>query len=306
VTGLVVFGGAASFVISSTVMPFATLSGFTSANTLDLAEVAFSSAGTVNFSDESLVVTEGGHNYVLQFAGDYTNDVFAIASDGADGTLVTVSDPPCFVAGTLIATPSGAVAVERLSVGDIVLTEGGGVAPITWIGARRVDCSRHPDPSRIWPVRIRADAFAPARPTRDLLLSPDHAIFAEGVLIPVKHLLNGHTIAQVATDEVTYVHLELPRHAVILAEGLPVESYLDTGDRGAFTGVESPRMLHPVFGSERADIALVMDALGFAPLRVTGPEVERARAALARRAHLDAELGPRGGRRQASRKRRDL
>ena len=290
VTGLVVFGGAGSFVISNTVMPFATLSGFTSANTLDLASVAYSSGGTVNFSDGSLVIAEGGKTYVLELSGAYPHEVFHIASDPFAGTLVTVADAPCFVTGTLIATPHGNTPVERLSVGDLVLTEGGGPTPITWIGSRRVDCRRLPEPARVRPVRIRADAFGPARPERDLFISPDHAIFAEGVLIPVKHLINGRSIAQVAADEVTYFHLELPQHAVILAEGLAVESYLDTGDRGAFNGAEGPRALHPVFGSERTDIGMVMEVMGYAPLRVTGPEVERTRAALSQRADAEAEL----------------
>lgn len=309
IAGTVVFGGQAGLVIDNAVLPFATLSGFTPTNTLDLEGVAYSAGGTTNFSDGSLVITEGGQNYVLQFAGNYATDAFTLAPDHTGGTLVEDSAPPCFMAGTLIATPQGAVPVERLAVGDIVLTEGGGVAPITWIGARRIDCTRHPQPARIWPVRIRADAFAPARPTRDLFLSPDHAVLAEGVLIPVKHLLNGRTVAQVAVDEVVYFHLELPRHAVILAEGLTVETYLDTGDRGAFTDAAGPRMLHPVFGSERGDIALVMEALGCAPFRVAGPEVERARAALAQRASAARDPGPRETRRrppgESRRKRRN-
>ena len=297
VTGSVVFGGGGSFVISNTAMPFATLSNFTSTNTLDLASVPFSSAGTTNFADGSLIITEDGQNYVLQFSGAFRHDTFGIAADPAGGTLVTVMDPPpCLVAGTRIATPQGVVAVERLSVGDLVLTAGGGVAPVIWIGSRRIDCSRHADAARIWPVRIRASAFAPARPLRDLFLSPDHAVLAEGVLIPVKHLVNGHSVMQVVWDEVMYFHLELPHHATILAEGLPVESYLDTGDRAAFTGVEAPRTLHPVFGSERTDIAFVMDALACAPFRVTGLEVERTRALLAHRASVEAGLNAPSGR----------
>jgi hypothetical protein len=31
-----------------------------------------------------------------------------------------------------------------------------------------------------------------------------------------------------------YVHVELDRHDILLAEGLPAESYLDTGNRAAF------------------------------------------------------------------------
>ena len=296
--GSLVFGGEGSFVISGSALPFATISGFFEGDSIDLASVAYSSAVTSNFSDDNLVIREDGQSYVLQFAGTFKHQQFVLSADPSDGTLITLVDPPCFLAGTLIATPSGGVVVERLSVGDIVLTKDGGTAPITWIGSRRIDGSRHADPTRIWPVRICADAFGPSRPTRDLYLSPDHAVFCEGVLIPVKHLLNGRSIAQLATVDVTYFHLELPQHAVILAEGLAVESYLDTGDRGAFTGAKMPRPLHPVFGSERADIGLVMDVLGCAPFRVTGPEVEQTRAALARRVQAEAEGSARGGRRQ--------
>jgi antigen 43 len=306
VAGSVVLQDEGTFIISSTAMPFATLSGFTSTNTLDLASVPYVSGGTAILADGSLVITEGGHNYILQLAGAFRHDDFHLVPDSVAGTLVTVMDPPpCFMAGTLIATPDGPVAVERLSVGDVVLTEGGAVEPITWIGSRRIDCNRHVDPARIWPVRILAHAFAPSRPKRDLYLSPDHAILAEGVLIPVKHLLNGRSIIQVAADAVLYFHLELPRHAVILAEGLAVESYLDTGDRTAFSGTAGARALHPAFGSERTDITLVMEALGCAPFRVTGPEVEQTRAVLAKRAHIEAEIGPRGRRRQGRRQRRD-
>jgi autotransporter passenger strand-loop-strand repeat protein len=303
--GSVFFGDEGALVLSSTAMPFATLSGFNETTSIDLAAVPYSATYTSNFADDNLVIKEGGQSYVLQFAGTFRHEQFVISADPQGGTLITLVDPPCFVAGTLIATPSGAVAVEDLSLGDTVLTAGGEAAPIIWRGCRRVDCNRHADPVRIRPVCIRVDAFGPFRPTRDLFLSPDHAIFAAGVLIPVRHLINGRSVVQVKADEVAYYHLELPRHALILAEGLAVESYLDTGDRGAFAGTASPRALHAIFGSERADVALVMEALGYAPLRVSGPEVEQTRALLARRALAAAEAGPRGGRRQGRPLRRD-
>jgi hypothetical protein len=59
-------------------------------------------------------------------------------------------------------------------------------------------------------------------------------VFVDGVLIPIRYLVNGRTIAQEKVDAVTYYHVELPRHDVVLADGLPCESYLDTGNRGAF------------------------------------------------------------------------
>jgi hypothetical protein len=144
-----------------------------------------------------------------------------------------------------------------------------------------VDCARHPKPLSVRPVRIAAHAFGPGLPARPLFLSPDHAVFAEGVLIPVKHLVNGTSIAQVAADAVTYFHIELSEHAIIRAEGLPAESYLDTGDRLDFANGGGAMTLHPVWGTEARDVTLIHDALGAAPLRVAGPEVDRARAWLA-------------------------
>jgi hypothetical protein len=63
-------------------------------------------------------------------------------------------------------------------------------------------------------------------------------VHLDGVLIPVRHLLNGASIVQEPVDHVTYWHVELPTHGVLLAEGLPVESYLDTGNRPAFADPE--------------------------------------------------------------------
>jgi hypothetical protein len=190
---------------------------------------------------------------------------------------VTADVMPCFHAGTRIATPDGAVAVETLRVGDLVSTASGGARPIVWVGSRRVDCTRHPRPELVHPVRIAAGAFGPRLPKRDLILSPDHAVFAEGVLIPVKRLVNGASVAVEPRASVEYFHVELDRHDVVLAEGLPTESYLDAGDRDRFSGGACVA-LHPDFSSR------VWEADGCAPLRIVGAEVDRVRDALARRA----------------------
>ena len=129
--------------------------------------------------------------------------------------------------GTRISAKQGDIAVEDLLVGDyaaVILGETPQL--VVWIGSRRINCSRHPEPEKVWPVRIRKNAFGSGRPCRDLFLSPDHAVFMNDVLIPVKYLINDNSITQVPMDEVTYYHIELPQHDVLIAEGLPVESYL--------------------------------------------------------------------------------
>ena len=184
---------------------------------------------------------------------------------------------PCFASGTAIATPGGPRAVETLAPGDAVLTGDGTARTVVWVGRREVDCGRHPDPRQVRPVRVAAGAFAPGVPSRDLLLSPDHAIHAEGVLIPVRYLINGTTVAQLPAARVTYHHVELATHAVLLAEGLPVESFLDTGQRALMAGEGTPP--HPP-----QDAARIREALACAPHCIVGPEVARVRAHLARRA----------------------
>ena len=117
-------------------------------------------------------------------------------------------------------------------------------------------------------------------PTRDLLLSPDHAVFVDDVLIPIRYLVNDTTVARVVADQVTYWHVELDRHDILLASGLPAESFLDTGNRAAFANGGSVVRAHPDFAR------LTWEGQGCAPLVITGPVVETTRARLAHRARM--------------------
>lgn len=144
----------------------------------------------------------------------------------------------CFARGTAIMTPSGPVPVEALAAGDAVLTASGAPRPIQWIGCSQIRCDRHRNPGRVMPVRIQQHAFGAGLPVRDLVLSPEHAVYHDGVMIPVHCLVNGTTIRQVSVESAAYYHIELPHHDVLLAEGLPAESYLDTGARHAMTPLD--------------------------------------------------------------------
>jgi hypothetical protein len=148
---------------------------------------------------------------------------------------------------------------------------------VRWLGRRRLDCRRHPRPWDVLPVRIRQDAFVPGQPRRDLVLSPDHAVLVAGALIPVRYLVNGATIVQEDAGTVEYWHVELDRHDVLLAEGLPSESYLDTGNRADFENGGAPLTLHP-------DFAARGPAETCQPLVLGGPGLADARARLLRRA----------------------
>jgi autotransporter passenger strand-loop-strand repeat protein len=189
------------------------------------------------------------------------------------GFTPTVS---CFAAGTRIATARGEIAVQAIGVGDkLQVLLGSGFAEVVWVGQREVDCARHPNPRKVWPVRVAEGAFGPGRPHTDLFLSPDHAIHVEAVLIPIKHLINGSTITQVPVARVTYHHIELAQHDVVLAEGLPAESFLDLRDGSNYKNRPGPTRLYPDYS------ARMWEAFGCARLVVTGPEFVAARALVA-------------------------
>ncbi len=196
------------------------------------------------------------------------------------GVRLTV---PCYARGTRILTVTGEVAVEDLRPGDVVITasgDGPALHPIRWIGYRRIDldCYAEQDAIAVTPIRIRTGAFGPRRPTRDLLLSPGHAVFvtdpAGPLLVPIRCLVNAHTICwEPARGIVIYYHVELDQHDVLLANNLPAESYCDTGNRHEFANGE---LVQPLanFAAMPAGAPLRL------PFLLAGPRVEKLRIAL--------------------------
>ena len=233
----------------------------------------------------------GSGNFVYLFTpgGDFVtfeNVETLIFNDGTYDTA-TGNFVACFAAGTRILAERGQVAVEDLLTGARVLAHTGdgrmSSRRIIWIGHRSIDCRRHPKPWLVWPVRVMADAFGPGRPRRDVFLSPDHAVFVDGVLIPIRYLINGRSVAQVPAPAVTYFHVELARHAVLSAEGLPAESYLDTGHRADFTSRGHKATLHPDVASLR------WEAEACAPLIIAGPKLAAVRRWVNARAAIAAD-----------------
>ena len=197
---------------------------------------------------------------------------------------VTASDPisiVCYAKGTLITTERGQVAVEKLKVGDQVLTVSGQYEPVKWLGHRRINCKRQANPAQAWPVRVAKDAFGLDLPTRDLILSPGHAVLVDGNLVPIIHLTNGITITQEPWSKVTYYHVELPSHNAIYAEGLPAETYLDDNNRKFFLEANSQDAvvdLDAPFSEERSQANWAQ--YGFAPMVNGGPALEAIRTKL--------------------------
>ncbi len=273
------FSNRAATALNTGVIAFGTAAANTSQHINNLAwgdRITFAGAdftgdtAAFDAATHVLTVKSGGatvltmNNVTLQSGAA---DSFAVAGDAITAV--------CYAAGTQILTPAGERAIETLQPGDVVLTEAeGGLLPrpVQWIGRRRLDLLAHPQPGRVAPIRIQRDAFADAVPHADLLVSPDHAVVVDGSLVCARQLVNGTTIRQeTALDSVTYLHVELDGHAILLAEGLAAESYLDTGNHDFFAdAADKPATDAGLQGQQRRQAAsclpFVWDGAAVQPL----------------------------------------
>jgi len=162
-----------------------------------------------------------------------TNDGSLEFEDQID--LVAASFTVCFLAGTAIACPDGDRPIEDLAIGDLVLCADGSSRPVRFVG-RQTYATLFADRLRTLPIRIAAGALGDGLPLRDLCVSPDHALLVDGVLVQAGALVNGTTIARMKglPERFTYYHVELDDHALILAEGVPAETFVDNVTRRRF------------------------------------------------------------------------
>jgi hypothetical protein len=165
----------------------------------------------------------------------YSNDVRL--GEGVDAPVIDNGFfPICFVAGTMIATDKGLVAVEMLRPGDLVMTRDAGLQPLVWVGIRRLGKADLAARENWRPVRIGAGALGDHLPERDVLVSPQHRVLVRSpiadrmvdsaeVLVPAKDLTTLPAIDR-ADDvkRVTYVHLLFETHQIVFAEGAEMES----------------------------------------------------------------------------------
>ena len=147
--------------------------------------------------------------------------------------------------------------VEALAIGDPVRTADGRTAPVRWVGVQSV-VTLFADPLRTLPIRIAAGALGEDLPIRDLCVSPDHALLLDGVLVQAGALVNGTTIVRETAmpERFTYYHVELDDHSLILAEGVPAETFVDNVTRRRFDNWAEYAAL---YGEDAAAIA-EMDA----------------------------------------------
>ncbi len=149
----------------------------------------------------------------------------------------TVPFVPCFTAGTMIMTRRGEIAVEKLRIGDDVLTVDNGFRPIRWIGSRTLSVRQLQLAPQLRPIRFEIGALGNDLPLRPLEVSPQHRclirsqvalrmVGAREVLAAAKHLLSVEGVSVVETDApVTYFHILLDSHELLISNGAATESF---------------------------------------------------------------------------------
>jgi len=210
-------------------------------DTIDGQDVTQSYPGdtvTVNLTGGGQVTYVGTTFYLADGRQVFTPTDGQVLQEGTFGNASAVTTqgpldvpdlgPPCFVAGTLITTPTGRRKVEDLRVGDLVDTFDHGAQEIRWIGEKAVR-----GVGNFSPIRFDEGALGNDKP---MLLSPQHRVLLRGwraemlfgeaeVLVSAKHLINDLTIRPAPRRSVTYYHILFDQHELLWSDGALTESF---------------------------------------------------------------------------------
>jgi hypothetical protein len=322
VTGAVSSGESITFATAGITLTFddtaamaGTIYGFDSSEKIRLKDVAYDANGSVNLVGGNVLdVTENGTTYALQLnpSQNFSGDFFHLAADPHGGTDISENTTPCYCRGTRIRTQRGEKRVEKLKIGDKVMTRSGVARPIKWIGRRSFAGRFIRGRTDILPVCIKAGAIGGNAPRRDLWISPHHAMYFDrtyferayfdrnhfaaagrgegsafdGVLIEAKDLINGASIVQAEhVNKVEYFHVELETHDVIIAEGALSETFVDDDCRAMFHNAHEFHALYPQAHATATHY--------YAPRCDEGFEVAGVRRRIALRAGLVPSADPR-------------
>jgi hypothetical protein len=185
-----------------------------------------SNSALSGFPGDNMVAEIDGHSAQSdQNAG--SSYQYNSGSDSYTYSSVFVS---CLAEGTWIDTPSGAKRVERLKQGDAVRTQSGMIKSIRLVMSKTLtfksaanECHR--------PITFAPGSLGAKIPTEPLSLSPQHRVLVTlpcgtEALCPAKGLLHFSGVRRRhGMKKVTYFHIVLDDHDILLANGAPVESF---------------------------------------------------------------------------------
>lgn len=215
------------------------LSGSSESAQLTLAGITASEITNITTTTDQVTFTlSNGSSITLNITG--ANQInFDNATTDTDGNIVF---DVCFLAGTMIEMEHSVfTAVEDIKIGDTIMSydwyrKHKQPCTVTWVGKKHINVRPHlSDDFSGYPVRVLKDAIADNIPNKDLLITSEHSLFFNDKFIPVRMLINNHSIYyDYSITSYDYYHIETDNHSIIFADGMTTESYLDTGNRHVF------------------------------------------------------------------------
>lgn len=194
--------------------------------------------------DVFVLSTGQGKKPLLMFHGEIPpreTDLWIVRHNLDEALLEEADEVPqgviCFTPGTMVATPDGPKDVASLIEGDKVQTMDNGAAEILWLGSKTISGARMRAMPDFVPVRLRAGALDKDVPDAGLLVSPDHRVMLRGarardlfnadeVLVAARDLVNDYSIIRDhSVKDVRYIHMLLPQHEIVFANGVATESF---------------------------------------------------------------------------------
>jgi hypothetical protein len=140
-----------------------------------------------------------------------------------------------FAQGTVFKTQDGFSAVEDLHPGDWLMTAQGGCEEIIWIGSAVFSsgkCEGHTSLTRVMPDSFgvnKPQSFVSFGPGARLLKAPPNlrgSTVAARMMTPLCRFQDGVSVIEVTPPTpVRLFHIAVRHHAVLLANGLEVESF---------------------------------------------------------------------------------
>lgn len=186
-------------------------------------------------------------------------DLWVTRQDVARGVECGRGGLVCFTPGTLISTAQGPKKVEEIGPGDKLQTRDNGLQDVVWRGRKHLTGGRLMAMPRLRPVRFLPDSVGPWAPDAPLWLSPDHQINVAGavaetlfgeeqVFVAAQHLIGLPGIEREnRIANVDYIHLMLPAHEVIFANGLECESFHPASADLSVLGRDDQHLLERLF-----------------------------------------------------------
>jgi hypothetical protein len=202
----------------------------------------------------------GSYNQIIKY-NSITNEV--LVSDGTNYIVLTNSNSTgiqptfdatsadytyCFLKGTRISTPIGSIAIENLKVGDEIFTHDGNVAKVRF-NFNQIKTTHRFVNKKHYPIKISANALGDNIPSKDLYVTPDHAIYLPEfhIFAEASTLINGMSIYQMQEMPASFIyhHILCDNQEIVLAENTPTETFIDNATMQEFDNYADYAAMYP-------------------------------------------------------------